>query len=165
MNFSGTFQLSSTGSEVTQGDGERRNYPDRRRRPTPMLSRYTFRGRRRRTRRATDPQWNYYVDRPGARAWAAAIVLFLLSCFDAFFTLYLLDRGGYELNPFMRAVLGYGRTHFMVVKYALTGFGVLVLLIHKNFYLWWKWLTVKRIVLLFVAMYAVLVAYELVLIF
>ncbi len=130
-----------------------------------MLSRYTFRGRRKGPRRASDPHWNYYVDRPGPWAWGTAIALFLLSAFDAFFTMCLLGRGAYEMNPFMRRILCYGHGPFLLVKYGLTLFGVFVLLLHTNFYLWWRWLTVKRIVGVLLFMYLWLVVYELMLIF
>ena len=94
-----------------------------------------------------------------------AISLFVLSAFDAFFTLYLLGRGAYELNPFMRQVLCLGHGPFLFVKYGLSLFGVFVLLLHANFYLWWPWLTVRRIAGALVFVYLWLVVYELMLIF
>ncbi|MDZ7373106.1 MAG: DUF5658 family protein [candidate division KSB1 bacterium] len=143
---------------------ERRTGADRRRRPTPMLSRYTFRGRRRGPRRASDPQWNYYVDRPRKRDWAMALTLFVLSAFDAFFTLYLLGRGAYEVNPVMRTVLGYGHSVFLGVKYSLTLLAVLVLLLHANFYLWRPLLSVRRMAGILLVFYLCVVIYQVTLI-
>lgn len=51
----------------------------------------------------------------------------LLSCADAFLTLQLIDRGMFEVNPFMQLVLSQSTVLFTSIKLALTGFGVLVL--------------------------------------
>ena len=51
----------------------------------------------------------------------------LLSCADAFLTLQLIDRGMFEVNPFMQLVLSKSTVLFTSIKLALTGFGILVL--------------------------------------
>jgi hypothetical protein len=154
-----TATLGSSAPEAHGGE-ERRSGRDRRSRPTPMLSRYTFRGRRRGPRRADDPQWNYYVDRPDRQAWAMAVALFVLSACDALFTLFLLDRGAHEMNPFMRHILSYGHGPFLFVKYGLTFFGALMLLLHANYYLYRPWLSVRRIAGVLLFFYLWLVVYE-----
>jgi hypothetical protein len=56
-----------------------------------------------------------------------AVGTMIFSCLDAFMTLQLLDRGMYEANPIMAAVLSQGTTAFAVSKMALTAVGILML--------------------------------------
>ncbi len=165
MSFSESLRPSSKASPESGAPDERRAVPDRRRRPTPPISRYTFRGRRRGSRRTSDPRWNYYVDRPGTTAWLSVGLLVLLSSLDAIFTVHLLRLGGYEMNPFMRFILRFGHGPFLAVKYGLTGLGAFILLIHKNFYLWSPTFSVRNIVRFFIGMYLALVVYEIFLVF
>jgi hypothetical protein len=119
----------------TSRDGRtasRRRIPDRRARPTPMLSRYTFVGRRRAARRAGESR-SIYVDRPGARAYGVLAAVLLLSGLDALFTLMHLGRGGREANPLMEWAIGLGPVTFLLVKCALTGTGALLLVLHRTF--------------------------------
>ena len=53
--------------------------------------------------------------------------IMLMSSLDAFFTLQLIERGAYEANPFMAAVMERGAGSFAATKMALTGFGILAL--------------------------------------
>ncbi len=165
MNSSEFLRPSSKPSPESGALDERRAVRDRRKKPTPPISRYTFRGRRRGSRRASDPRWNYYVDRPGTAAWLSVGLLVLLSSLDAIFTVHLLKMGGYEMNPFMRFILRFGHGPFLAVKYGLTGLGAFILLIHKNFYLWSPTFSVRNIVRFFIGMYLALVVYEVVLVF
>ena len=106
---------------------------DRRKRPTPFLSRYTFLGRRRENRRLDDPQKNYYVDRLGGKYWGVVLAIMALSVFDAVCTLYQHRRGGVqEVNPLLNAVI-FDSFLFQVVKYSLTIVGILALCLHKFF--------------------------------
>jgi hypothetical protein len=105
---------------------------DRRKRPTPFLSRYTFVGRRQSARR-DDEKHNYYVDRIGARAWAAIAVVLALSIIDSLFTVHLLSKGYREANPIMNTALFIGKPAFIVSKYTLTIIGIITLALHKNF--------------------------------
>ncbi len=111
---------------------ERRNLPDRRKRPTPMLSRYTLVGRRKGFRR-TEEGRNAYVDRYEAGLMAAFVAIVGLSLLDALFTLLYLQRGGTELNPFMRSAIDLGVVPFVLIKCGLTFLGIAFLCLHKNF--------------------------------
>ncbi len=51
----------------------------------------------------------------------------LLSCADAFLTLQLIDKGMFEVNPFMQLVLAESTLLFTSTKLAMTGLGILVL--------------------------------------
>ncbi len=56
-----------------------------------------------------------------------AVGTMIFSCLDAFMTLQLLDRGMYEANPVMAAILSQGTTAFAVSKMAMTGVGIMML--------------------------------------
>jgi len=88
-----------------------------------------------------------------------AVGTMIFSCLDAFMTLQLIDRGMYEVNPVMRAILGHGTTAFAVSKMALTGTSILMLVFLAKA----KFLNRVRTGLfltLFFSMYACLVCYE-----
>lgn len=111
----------------------RRQGVDRRSRPTPLLSRYTFvGGRRRACRRAEDPVF-YYVDRIRGRLAAALAAIFVFHVLDAVLTLGHISRGGAELNPLMDALLQVDARLFVFVKLGLAGAGLFVLGLHQNF--------------------------------
>jgi Domain of unknown function (DUF5658) len=96
-----------------------------------MLSRYLFRGRRRGERRAALTH-DVYVDRPGAWLISACVLLVAMSVADAYLTLLIIEEGGAEINPYMRAVLDLGQRPFLIVKIGLTVVGTTVLLLHKT---------------------------------
>ncbi len=131
--MSASIQPDGSSPDVTYG-GERRG-PDRRNRPTPRLSRYTFFGGRRRNFRREDEGTDAFVDRyPNSMllllAWIA-----VMNLADSFFTLVHLQAGGIELNPFAAMLLETGRVGFVLWKAVLIGCAVLVLCMHKNFVL------------------------------
>ncbi len=145
---------NSTEEEVSKSN-DRRKAPDRRHEPTRLLSRYVFFGNRRVSRRATDAQKNYYVDRYSARAYGAVVAILLLCAADAAFTIYHLNRGATEVNPIMNFALSFGTLHFLIIKYVLTVAGLFVLLTHKNF------IVARVATICIVSMYALLLAYHL----
>ena len=105
--------------------------PDRRTRPTPLLSRFLFVGRRRGGRREGERRY-VYVDRPGGWIVAAFVAVLSLSLFDAWFTLDLLRRGATEANPVMRAALDLGDRPFVFIKTVMTVVALGFLCLHKN---------------------------------
>jgi hypothetical protein len=105
--------------------------PDRRRRPTPMLSRFLFIGRRSGGRRDGEERFTY-VDRPGGWILLAFAAVLALSLFDAWFTLELLKRGATEANPVMRAALDLGDHAFVLIKTTITIVATGFLCLHKN---------------------------------
>jgi hypothetical protein len=143
---------------------DRRTGPDRRRRPTPPLSIYSFVGRRRRLRREGESAFGYYVDRYSLRAVLVVLGVVTLGVLDGLFTLYLVQHGAEEINPVMAFFLNLGAGPFLAAKYTLTGVSILALLIHKNYYLGKTRISVKHIVVLIFFFYALLIVYELFLI-
>lgn len=106
---------------------------DRRNRPTPMVSRYTFRGRRKRARRSNESGRGYYVDRYSTFEIVAVLVLIVLTITDALATLHILGKGGTELNPIMRSALEVGNGYFLFSKLAISALGGVLILLHAKF--------------------------------
>jgi hypothetical protein len=121
------------GPEDTPNDAptERRQRADRRKKPTPMLSRWLVFGRRRGGRRDGEGDF-VYVDRPGGWVIAAFVAVIGLSLMDAWYTLDLLRKGATEANPLMRAALQVSDEAFVVIKTAITLGGAGFLCLHKN---------------------------------
>ena len=110
-----------------------RRLADRRRRPTPLLSRHWMFGRRRGGRRAGERS-RIYVDRYTATEAFLFLGLFALSAIDLYLTLVHLDAGGSEVNPVMAWFVRHtDTTGFGVAKMSGTVFGALLLLIHIRF--------------------------------
>lgn len=106
---------------------------DRRKRPTPRLSRYTFFGGRRRGARRQGEEVGTFVDQYSNGVWLVMVWIALMNAGDSFFTLYHLQSGGIELNPVAAAMLGCGRTGFVCMKSLLISVPLIVLCLHKNF--------------------------------
>jgi hypothetical protein len=83
----------------------------------------------------------------------------VLSSFDAFFTLQMIEQGAYEANPIMAAMMQYGTGMFAAVKMGLTGFGILALvfLARSRFF---NRIRTGLFLTCFFSCYAVLVCYE-----
>ena len=90
--------------------------------------------------------------------WGVAILL--LSCMDAYFTLLLLPYGAYEVNPLMRLLIETDYTLFIKTKIAITAFGVVFLIAHKNFWFLKNTIRVPAVMSMTLVMYFVLVNYQ-----
>lgn len=118
--------------------------------------------RRRAAQRRTDDSGNpHYVDIHEPRLFYVAVGALLLCVADAFFTMTLLQfYGSYELNPVMDYFIQKDLQHFFIVKFGLTAFGIMFLVIHKNFRIL-NIISGYHILYASLALYAMLVAYEL----
>ncbi len=85
-----------------------------------------LRSRRRTTRRVSEDM-PIFTDYHHPWLFFLATGIMMLSGFDAFLTLQLLDRGAIELNPVMAAVINQGTLTFAVTKMLLTSIGILAL--------------------------------------
>lgn len=132
---------------------ERRASSDRRRGPTPWISRHWLRGRRRGGRRAGEER-DAFVDRYRAWEWAAVAALLALCVADLLLTLDVLERGGEEANPVMRWALERGTGTFAALKLGLTLLGALVLLVRVRF----RWM--RQALLGLVAAYVLLLGWH-----
>ena len=107
--------------------------PDRRQRPTPLLSRYTLVGGRRRVGRRDGENANVFVDLYGTRLLVALMAALMLNLADAAFTMYFLARGGTEANPIVDQVIQTGVVPFVLLKTIGVGACLVVLCLAKNF--------------------------------
>lgn len=107
---------------------------DRRKRPTPIFSQYTFRGGRRKlVRRRDDKKVHVFVDLYSTRLMIAVLALICLSSLDAYLTLTLIAKGKVvEANPVMAYFLDVGIMHFTLTKFAITATALIILCIFKN---------------------------------
>jgi hypothetical protein len=116
-------------------DRERRCGMDRRQTNRADFRYFLINGRRESARREEDQTRIFFFDRYNQRIFAAITAILMLSIFDALLTLILIERGSTELNPVMAYFLEYGPLPFIISKYLLTSFGVVVLLIFKNVFI------------------------------
>ncbi len=86
-------------------DFDKRILNDRRKKPTPALSWYTFFGRRRGFRRKSDQEKGGYVDRYSSKLFFFLILIIGLNILDVLFTMMILDHKGWELNPFVQSAM------------------------------------------------------------
>lgn len=110
------------------------NRSDRRRCPTPIISRYTLYGGQRKTaRRAEDKIEHIFVDLYSSRLLAIVMSLLVLSCLDAYLTLSLIGTGRViEANPVMAFFLDYGFVPFTLIKFIITSTCIIILCVLKN---------------------------------
>ena len=87
------------------------------------------------------------------------MLILILSCADAFLTLNLMDRGAYEINPFMAPLVGGSPLLFTVVKIGLTGGGVVLLTVLARVRLF-SAIPISFVLYGVLGAYAVLVIYE-----
>jgi hypothetical protein len=116
-------------------DQERRRGTDRRNNKKAQFKYFLVNGRREQARREEDKGRAYFFDRYNQRIFAAITAILMLSIFDAFLTLVLIEKGSSELNPVMAYFLEHGPLPFIIAKYILTSFGVIALLFCKNVFL------------------------------
>ena len=91
-------------------------------------------------------------------------MLLLASIVDAILTIHLLREGADEINPLMDGLLEHGIQPFLIIKYVLTAGGLPLLLIYQKHRLFGTRVCVGYLIPIAVAMYAVLIGYQLVLI-
>ena len=113
-------------------DHDRRSQNDRRKQTGFSIRLLMGTGKRRTIRRQGDRDRHFFVDQYSPRFFFVILAIVLLSVTDGLLTLFLINHGAYETNPVMAYCLKFGPFAFIVVKYALTSMGVLILLIFRN---------------------------------
>jgi hypothetical protein len=113
-----------------------------------------------RHRRAEQHGQPYLVDRVHGQVFAMAALLLMLTLADGVITVVLLDQGYEEANPLMRLLLQRGVVPFLVGKYVLTALFLPVALVLHQYRLFGTRVRVGQIVPLVVALYAVLIVYQ-----
>ena len=107
--------------------------PDRRQQPTPILSRYTFLGGRRRGGRRDGEVEDQFIDVYRPAIVYLLLFFFLLTVIGSVSTLVYLGKGGREMNPVAQWMIDQGSTFFVVVKGVLSGLCLMFVMLHKNF--------------------------------
>lgn len=110
-----------------------RNLIDRRKQPTPALSRYIFFGRRRTLRRKVDQKKGGYVDRYGSDVFLFLMLILTLNVLDTLFTMIILDAGAWEVNPVVNSAITLWGDNFWIWKFAIVSFSVILLYLHSQF--------------------------------
>lgn len=108
---------------------------DRRREPTPRVSRYSLVGGRRRGGRRGQEGDGSFVDLYGTKLWLLIFWVAAMNVADSYFTLVHLQAGGLEVNPVADRMLITGRTGFVLLKSGMIAVALVVLCVHKNFWL------------------------------
>ncbi|NNJ94822.1 MAG: hypothetical protein HKP57_08780 [Halobacteria archaeon] len=118
-----------------------------------------FRNRRRVSRRDGD-HLDSYVDWYGHLPLAATVSIILLCFADAFLTTVLISAGAVELNILMDWLIQRNIQLFAVVKMAVTGVALVVLVMHFNFRIY-RFIAVRYILYALVPAYSLLIYHEL----
>jgi hypothetical protein len=137
---------------------ENRAHSDRRKTPTPILSRYTVVGRRSAFRRREDQEKGGYIDRYGHGLFLWVLLFFVLNIFDCVFTRIILDGGGHEVNPFIHWLIATCGDHFISWKLAIISGSIIILCLHS------KHRIVKPVFYFSMVIYFVVVIYQMILI-
>ena len=142
-------------------DIEKRFLTDRRKSPSPFISRYTFIGGQRRTiRRVSDRKKHNFVDVYSSHLLLMLLLLFVLNISDSFLTLVLIKENiAAEVNPIMSFYLELGNIPFLTAKFFLTIVPLFTFCICKNFSL------SKALLASAIIIYLSIITYELNLVF
>jgi Domain of unknown function (DUF5658) len=148
----------SQGISVAPTTAERRAAAERRTRTLHALLHGSLKPRRRDARRKWDMGFAA-VDWHQSRWFAVALLIVILSCVDAFFTLTLLANGAYEANPVMATLLNGSPRWFALGKIGMTSIGVILLTVVARTRAFRR-IPVGAVLYCVLLGYATLVAYE-----
>ena len=132
---------------------------DRRTNSLATLYGALFKCRRHHARRQDD-KFNTYLDWHGHFPMYATVLIFLLCFADAFLTTILLSKGAVEMNLLMDWLIQKDLQTFAIVKMAVTGVALLILVMHYNFLIY-KYVAVRYIIYALVPLYGLLIVHEL----
>lgn len=139
---------------------DRRILKDRRRRPTPLISRYTLVGRRQGFRREEDRKRGGYVDRYTPTALFLIILIAGLNILDIFFTMIILDQGGLEVNPIVNSAIFIFGDNFWIWKFGIVSFSLTLLCLHSKFRLGRYFILLAILIYLGVMIYQIHLLYH-----
>jgi len=138
---------------------EKRTLNDRRQKPTPLVSRYTFLGRRKAIRRKSEQEQGGYVDRYSSALLILLVLVVGLNILDSLFTMMILDSKGVEVNPIVGAVIELHGDKFWIWKFGIVSFCLVLLCLHSTF----KW--TRGAIIVLSSIYLAVVIYQLFLLF
>jgi hypothetical protein len=134
---------------------EKRTLNDRRQKPTPLVSRYTFLGRRKAIRRKSEQGQGGYVDRYSSALLILLVLVVGLNILDSLFTMMILDSKGVEVNPIVGAVIELHGDKFWIWKFGIVSFCLVLLCLHSTF----KW--TRGAIIVLSSIYLAVVIYQL----
>jgi hypothetical protein len=108
---------------------------ERRKQPTPALSRFTLRGQRTTFRRKEERARGGYVDRYHSGLLFILTMVAGLNILDAWFTMIILENGGREINPIVHSVITLYGDRFWIWKFCIVSVPLVLLCLHNKF----KW--------------------------
>ena len=114
---------------------------ERRRKPTPGFSYYSFFGRRK-------------DDRYSAPTFFLLVSITGLNILDSLFTMMILDAGGWEANPIVKAAMDVHGDNFWFWKFALVSCCLFLLCLHSRYKL------VKKVMVALTSVYLAVVIYQ-----
>jgi hypothetical protein len=112
---------------------DKRVSQDRRKQATPALSSFTLWGQRMTFRREEDKKKGGYVDRYSSELLFLLIWVVGLNVLDVLFTMMILDNGGWEVNPVVRAVIEVYGDGFLAWKFTIVSVPLILLCLHSKF--------------------------------
>ena len=112
---------------------ESRNGPDRRKRQVSPLKYIIFGGRRKSIRRKEDRDNLIILDLYSNGIFALAVAILALSALDGLLTLYLMNSGSQELNPFMSYLIDFNPRVYLAVKCIITTAVIIFLIVMRNY--------------------------------
>jgi hypothetical protein len=149
-------QLKTPPFSVEDADGY--ILQERRKRPTPGLSRYTLFGRRKGFYKEGDHQKGGYVDHYSSKLFIAMVAILGLNVLDVILTMVILEHRGFELNPVVRSAIEVYGDRFWVWKYGIVSACLLLLCLHIKFK------GVKTIIIVICSIYLTVILYQIFLI-
>jgi hypothetical protein len=127
---------------------------DRRKQPTPILSRYTLGGRRADFHGEIGVPKERYVDRYSPSLLFALLLIVGLNYLDSCFTMMILENGGREINPLVESIIFLLGEKFWIWKFVLVSFSAIILCLHSHYR------GVKMAIVLISFLYVALVSYQ-----
>jgi len=136
--------------------------PDRRKRPTPFICRFTFSGGRRKTvRRESDKKKHILVDSYSTYLLITILFLLILNLFDSYFTLTLISGDiAVEANPIMALYLEFDDVSFVALKFLITAVSLFGFCLCRNFSISKVFLAAAIVIYLFIVLYELNIVYK-----
>jgi hypothetical protein len=138
---------------------KRRSDTDRRKKPTPRWSWFTFFGRRTSFRRKSDQKKGGYLDRYSYVLFFILVLILGLNIFDSLFTMMMIDLGDQESSPLVSSYVELQEDMFWIWRFVIVSIALILLYLHHGFIL------VRRVIIAIGLIYIVIVVYQMYLIF
>jgi len=117
----------------TLPETDRRTLPDRRKKPTPMLSRYILFGLRQGFRRESDREKGGYADRYSPGLFFFLVTILCLNILDVFLANMIIYRKGWKLNPVILSAMAFIGERFWVWKFVIISLALIFVCLLINF--------------------------------